>query len=83
MEGEICVTGSIIDEIHSSDILGDQMEGESGVIQSITDELHSRDIQGDQIEGENIVLLEVSLMNFVLGIFKETKWKVKVVLLEE
>ena len=59
------------------------MEGESGVIQSITDELHSRDIQGDQIEGENIVLLEVSSTNFVLGIFKEIKWKGKVVLLEE
>ena len=31
MEGESGVTGSIIDEIHSSDIQLDQMEGESGV----------------------------------------------------
>ena len=28
MEGESGVTGSIIDELHSSDIQGDQMEGE-------------------------------------------------------
>ena len=31
MEGENGVTRSIITEIHSSDIKGDQMEGESGV----------------------------------------------------
>ena len=31
MEGEGCVTGSIIDELHSWDIQGDQREGESGV----------------------------------------------------
>ena len=31
MEGESGVTESIIDEIHSSDIQGDEMEGESGV----------------------------------------------------
>ena len=41
MEGESGVTGSIIDEIHSSDIQGDQMEQESVVIRSIIDELHS------------------------------------------
>ena len=31
MEGEGDVTGSIIDEIHSSDIPREQMEGESAV----------------------------------------------------
>ena len=31
MEGESGVTGSIIDELHSSDIQQDQMEGESSV----------------------------------------------------
>ena len=31
MEGESGVTRSIIDEIHSSDLQGDQMESESGV----------------------------------------------------
>ena len=47
MEGESCVTRSIIDEIHTWDIHGDQMESESGVTRSIIDELHSRDIQGN------------------------------------
>ena len=41
MEGESGVTRSIIDELHSSDIQGDQMEGESGFIRSIIDDLHS------------------------------------------
>ena len=31
MEGESCVTRSIFDEVHSSDIQGDQMEGERSV----------------------------------------------------
>ena len=31
MESQSGVTRSIIDELHSSDIEGDQMEGESGV----------------------------------------------------
>ena len=43
------------------------------------DELHSWDIEGDQMEDESIVLLEVSLMNFILEISKEIKWKVEVV----
>ena len=47
MEGESAVTRSSIDELHSSDIQGDQMEGESGVTRSIIDELHSSDIQRD------------------------------------
>ena len=47
MEGQSGVTRSIIDELHSSDIQGDQMEGESGVTRSIIDELHSSDIQRD------------------------------------
>ena len=40
MEGESPVTRSLIDELHSSDIKGDQMAGESGVSRSIIDELH-------------------------------------------
>ena len=47
MEGEGGVTGSIIDERHSSDIQGDQMEGENGVTRSMIDELNSSDIQRD------------------------------------
>ena len=65
MEGESGVTRSIIDDLHSSDIQGDQMEGESGVTQSIIDELHSSGIQGDQMGRESMVLLEVSSM--ILG----------------
>ena len=41
MLGESGVTGSIIDELHSSDIQGDQMEGEGGASRSIIDEHHS------------------------------------------
>ena len=41
MEGENSVTRSIINEIHFSDMQGDEMEGESGVNGSIIDELHS------------------------------------------
>ena len=37
MEDESGVTRSIIDELDSSEIQGDQMEGESGVTQSIID----------------------------------------------
>ena len=44
MEGASGVTRSIVDQLHSSDIQGDQMEGESGLTPSIIDELHSSDI---------------------------------------
>ena len=44
MEGESGVTRSIIDELHFSDIKGDQMEGESCVTRSIIDEFDSSDI---------------------------------------
>ena len=51
MEDEIGATGSIVDDLHSSDIQGDQMGGESGVTRSIIDEVHSLFIQGDQMAG--------------------------------
>ena len=41
MEGESVVTRSTIDELHSSDIQGDQIEGEGGVTRSIVEEFHS------------------------------------------
>ena len=44
MEGEGDVTRSIIDELHSSDLKGDEIEGENGVIRSINDEVYSSDI---------------------------------------
>ena len=55
------------------------MEGESGVTRSIIDELHSFDLVKWKVK---VVLLEISLMDFYLGIGKEVKWEVKVVLLE-
>ena len=44
MQGESGVTRSIIDELHFSDIQGDQMGGEGGVTRSIIDELQSPDM---------------------------------------
>ena len=44
MEDESGVTRSIIDELLSCDIEGDQKEGESGFTRSIIDDLHSLDI---------------------------------------
>ena len=44
MEGESGVIRSIIDELHSSDIQGDQTEAEIGVTRSIINELHSSDM---------------------------------------
>ena len=49
MEGESRVTRSILDELQSWDIEGDQMEGGSGVSGSNIDELHSSDIKRDRI----------------------------------
>ena len=71
MEHETDVTRSIIDELHSLDIQGDQVEGERGVTPSIIDELRSWDNQGGQMEVK-VLLLEVSLMNFILRISKES-----------
>ena len=48
------------------------MDSESGVTRKIIDELHSSDIQ--EIKWKvKVVLLEVSLMNFILGTSKELK----------
>ena len=67
MEDESGAIRSIIDELHSLDIQGDGMKGESGVTRRIIDELYSSDIQRDQMELK-VMLLEISLMNFILGI---------------
>ena len=72
MEGEIGVTRSIIDELHSWDMQGDQMEDESGVTRSIIDELHSSDIQGVKWKVK-VRLLEVSLMSFIFLLSKGIK----------
>ena len=57
-----------------------EMEVGTGVTRSIIDELDSWDIQGDQME-LNVVLLEVSLMKFIVPRSNDIKRKVKVVLL--
>ena len=49
MAGERGVTQSIIDELQSWDIQGDQAKGENGVTRSIIDEIYSSDIHGDEI----------------------------------
>ena len=79
MEGESCVTRSIIAERHSSNIQGDELEGESCVFRSINDELHSSDIQREQMGSEGGVV--PSIID-ELYFSDRTKWKVKVVLLE-
>ena len=76
MEGEGGVAGSIFDELHSSDIQRDQMEREGGVTRSIIDELHSFDLVKWKVE---VVVLEASLINFILRIAKEINRQVKVV----
>ena len=63
MYGESGVSPSIIHELHSSDIEGDEMESENDVSRCNIDDLSSLDIQGDQMEGKEKVLLEVSRMN--------------------
>ena len=74
MESESSFTRNIIDELPSSDIQREQMGSEGGVTPSIIDELHSADVVKWKVK---VVLLEVSLLNFILGRSKETKWKVK------
>ena len=55
MEGESGLTRTVIDEIHSLYIQGDQMEGGSGAPRSIIDELHSSDMMKWKVK---VVLLE-------------------------
>ena len=64
MESESGFTRSVTDALGSSDIQTDQMEGEKCVTRSIIHELYSWDIVKSK---EKVVLLEVSLMNFILG----------------
>ena len=47
MEGESGGTRNMTDDLHSSDIPGDQIADESGVTRTIIDEIHSSDIKGD------------------------------------
>ena len=84
MKDENDVIRSIIDELDSLDIQGDQMEGERMVLLEVSSKNLIPDLRmSKEIKGKvKVVLLEVSLMKFILGISKEIKWRVKVVLLE-
>ena len=64
---ESCVTRGISDELDFWDIQGDQMEGEGDVTESIIDQLHSSDLVKWKVK---VVLLQISLMKFILGISK-------------
>ena len=44
MEGESCVTRTIIEELHSWDMKADETEGESGDTRNIIDELNFCDL---------------------------------------
>ena len=57
MEGKSGVTRSIIDELHSSDIQGDERGGESGVTRSIIEEFVSSDMINWKVK---VVVLKVS-----------------------
>ena len=75
MKGENGVTRSIFDQLLSLNIQGDQMEGERMVL------LEESSLNLIRIDGMSkemkwkvkVVLLEVSLMNFILRISKEIK----------
>ena len=67
MDGETGVTRSIIDELPSSDIQGDQMERESGVTRTIILNYILR--LSNKIKWKRkVVFLEVSMMKFILRI---------------
>ena len=72
MAGESAVTRSVIDQLHSWDTQRDQMDGESGVTRSIIDELQSSDMVKRKVK---VVLLEVSLMKFILTIWSKGRLK--------
>ena len=63
------VNRSIVDDLHFSVIQPRKMDCESGVTRSIIDQLHCADMVKWKAK---VVLLEVSLMNLILGISKET-----------
>ena len=78
MEGESGLTQSIIDQLHSWDIKGDQMEGESGGTPSIIGEPLSSYIRGVQMEGDSGITRSI-IDDFHAWISNEIKRKVKVV----
>ena len=68
------VTESIIDEIYSSDIQGDQMEVKVVFLEVSLMNLILR-ISNEIKRKVKAVLLQVSLMNFIPRVPNEIKWK--------
>ena len=60
MEGEWGISRSIIDELHSSDIQGDQMDVASCVTRTFVHKFPSSDIQGHQTEGESGIIRSIN-----------------------
>ena len=76
MEGEICVTRSIIDELLSLDLLKWKIK----VVLLERSLMHFiLRISKDMKRNAKVVLLKESLMKLILRISREIKWKVKVV----
>ena len=76
MQGESRVTPSIIDEIISWDIQGDQNEFESGVNRSIIDDFNFSDIERGRMGGESGVTRSI-IVNVILRIWPNgrSKWR--------
>ena len=75
MEGEIGVTRSIIDELHSSDLQGDEMEGESMLFLEVLS-MHLILAISNEIKWKlKLVLLEASLTNLILRIWSNGRRK--------
>ena len=72
----------MIDELHSSDIQGDQMEVETIVLLEVPSMNLILGMSKEIKWKVKVVLKEVSLMNFILRRSKESKWEMKVVVLE-
>ena len=79
MEGQSGGTGTIMDELHSSDHLKFQVKM---VLPEVSLMNFILEISKENDWKVKVVLLVVSLVNFILGISKEINWKEKVVSLE-
>ena len=78
MESESGVARSIIEELHSLELQGDQMEGER-VLREVSLMNFILVISKEIIWKMKVVLLLVLLMNFILRISNEIEWKLQVV----
>ena len=77
MEGESGVTRSIIDEVHSWDMQGNEMEGGSMVLLKVSSMNLILGMSKEITWNLKVGLLEGSLMKFILGISKKIKLKLK------